>query len=94
VPLPERFNDYLREALPGFPGNRLGQTMGFRIFDVEAHGRSPLLENPLQFYHSYKTGFPAGKMEHGPARELPIRNRTLLQGARISDNRVGRPRCR
>src|ERR1035437_249217 len=56
VPLPEGFNDHLGQALPGFPGNRLGQTMGFRIFDVETHDRSPILENPLQFYHSRKIG--------------------------------------
>src|ERR1035437_5536927 len=58
VPLPEGFNDHLGKALPGFLSNRLGQTMGFRICDVETHGRSPILENPLQFYHFCKLAVP------------------------------------
>jgi hypothetical protein len=48
VPLPEGFNDHLGKALPGFLGNRLGQTMSFRILDVETRGPSPILENSLQ----------------------------------------------
>src|ERR1022692_630566 len=54
----EGFNDHLGKALPGFLSNRLGQTMGFRICDVETHGRSPILENPLQFYHFCKLAVP------------------------------------
>ena len=46
----------LSKALSGFLGNRLGQTVGFRIFDVETQGRSPLLENPIQFYRSCRIG--------------------------------------
>src|ERR1019366_3292489 len=37
-------------------GHHFRQTMGFRILDVETRDRSPILENPLQFYHSRKIG--------------------------------------
>jgi hypothetical protein len=60
--------------------------MGFRIFDVETHGGSPLLENPLQFYHCCKTGISRS------AETASIGFRNGIRGNWILEAAMGIPR--
>jgi hypothetical protein len=43
VAFPQSFSDGTGQGLAGGFGNRLGQTVGFRVFDIQAHGVSTLL---------------------------------------------------
>jgi hypothetical protein len=43
VAFPQSFYDSTSHGLAGDLGNRLSETVGFRIFDIEAHGVSILL---------------------------------------------------
>jgi hypothetical protein len=43
IALPQSFRDGAGHRFAGGLGNRLGETVGFRILDVEAHGASSLL---------------------------------------------------
>ena len=49
VALPESFGDGLGHGFAGGLGDRLGETVGFRILDVEAHGVSSLLYQSSTF---------------------------------------------
>jgi hypothetical protein len=43
VTFPQSFLDGTSHGLAGDLGNRLSETVGFRIFDIEGHGPSILL---------------------------------------------------
>jgi hypothetical protein len=43
VAFPQSFSDGTGQGLAGGFGNGLGQTVGFRVFDIQAHGVSTLL---------------------------------------------------
>jgi hypothetical protein len=49
VALPQSFRDGAGHRFAGGLGDRLGETVGFRILDVEAHGASSLLYQSSTF---------------------------------------------
>jgi hypothetical protein len=57
VAFPQSFLDGTSHGLAGGLGNGLSKTVGFRIFDIEAHGVSILLQLSTLLYFTQKPFF-------------------------------------